>query len=29
MEVKLQGMGEPLFHKRFFDMVSYMTARDM
>lgn len=26
-ELQLQGLGEPMMHPRFFDMVSYATAR--
>jgi MoaA/NifB/PqqE/SkfB family radical SAM enzyme len=29
MDVKLQGVGEPLFNKSFFDMVRYMVDRDI
>jgi MoaA/NifB/PqqE/SkfB family radical SAM enzyme len=28
-ELHLQGLGEPLLHPRFFDMVSYAAARDI
>src|SRR5436309_9473202 len=26
-ELQLQGLGEPMMHPRFFDMVSYATRR--
>jgi len=29
MDVKLQGVGEPLFNKSFFNMVRYMVDRDI
>ena len=28
-EVKLQGMGEPLLHRDFFNMIDYMFAKDI
>src|SRR6185369_6868239 len=28
-ELQLQGLGEPMMHPRFFDMVAHATARDV
>jgi len=29
MEVKLHGMGEPLMHRRFIDMIKYLSDKDI